>query len=623
MKTYSERTDAVRKRMTEKRKTRRRVTACCLSLAVVVMALVLFMPYDKSLPDVSGYAENEYYNLILRLNELTYSPPEEDNLFGSLTDSLTNQLTGSLMAPGAAGDAPEQGTNEDAEKYVEVTDNQVEGVTEADIIKRSENFIYYLSGSHLDIYSIEGEASQLVGSREVCEFTFPENYKETGWGWSANNVEMYLSQDCATLTVVMDYYDETLGSCVLLVNLDVTDPADVKTASYVYLPGNIISTRLVEDQLLLTYNYRIDTADLDFDQPETFVPSYGVPGDMVVLPGADILCPDTAQTARYTVVCSLNSSTLEVEDCTALLGYSQELYVSQNAIYATHSYSKTSEKNEEGVYSVTAMTEITAISYADHSLKVLGTVALEGSLKDQYSMDQWEGTLRVVTTTSQQERKEYNNGTFAGVSVSGSLQNVNLYCVDLSNWTVAASVIGFAPEGEEATSVRFDGPNAYVCTARIITLSDPVYFFDLSDIENITWTDTGTIDGYSTSLIDLGEGYLMGIGYGDQLQLKIEVYEEVGDAVESAAIWQMDASFSEEYKSYFIDREKNLIGLGVRDYYNGYQYILLHFDGYELEEIARVNLSDGAYCEMVRAFMDDGYLYILAPNNSLTVKKVG
>ena len=621
MKTYSERVTDVQKKIRIHKRNKRIITGSCLMLSVAILALVLFLPYQTMPPDVSRYQSSEYYGLICKLNELTFVKPRYTNRFEYLVDHV--RLPGFKGGTAAPGDAPTSDLmNSAAGEYVEVTDNQVQGVTESDIIKRSDKYIYYLTGSNLDIYSIDGENSKLVGNHEICEFDFPEDYKQTGWGWSADNVEMYLSKDCTTITVVLDYIDDELGSCVLIVNLDVTDPADVQTAGYVFLPGNIISTRMAEGQLLLTYNYRVKADSIDYAVPETYVPTYGKPGSMQTLPAQNIVCPETADAARYTVVCSLDSRTLEVRGSVALLGYSQQLYVSRDTLYATHSYGGQTEKNLDGHFTYTAMTEITGISYADGKLSVLGSVQLDGSVKDQYSMDQYDGILRVVTTTSEQERKEYSNQIHSGVAIFSSRQNVNLYCVDLSDWSVAASVVGFAPEGEEATSVRFDGVNAYVCTAEIITLTDPVYFFDLSDLNNITWTDTGTITGYSTSLINIGEGYLLGIGYGDARQLKIEVYEQTQTGVASVCAWQIDATFSEQYKSYFIDRENNLVGLAMRDYWSGGRYVLLQFDGYELQTVLQVPLDEYTAPGTARAFLADGYFYILEASNGLLVQKV-
>jgi len=185
---------------------------------------------------------------------------------------------------------------------------------------------------------------------------------------------------------------------------------------------------------------------------------------------------------------------------------------------------------------------------------------------------------------------------------------------------VVAKVENFAPDNEQAESVRFDGDTAYVCTAEVITMTDPVYFFDLSDLNNITWKDTGTIDGYSSSLVNFGNGFLLGIGYGAGRELKIEVYEEVGNKVESVCAYQLNASFNEEYKAYYIDREKGLIGIGV-NLWDSWQtaYLLLHFDGYQIHELERVE-TERSY-DLLRGVVVDGYLYVCS--QSLHVEKIG
>ena len=144
-----------------------------------------------------------------------------------------------------------------------------------------------------------------------------------------------------------------------------------------------------------------------------------------------------------------------------------------------------------------------------------------------------------------------------------------------------SSVIGFAPDGETVRSVRFDGTNAYVCTA--VMQTDPVFFFDLSNIRHITYKETGTIEGYSDSLIDLGDGYLLGIGYGSStVNLQIEIYKESENGVVSVCKYErMNAYFSPLYKAYYVNREENLIGLGIGERYTdeSSRYVLLHFDG--------------------------------------------
>ncbi len=625
MKIYDERSrnvaDKIQKLKKQRKWRSRAIAGTCLCL-VAVLAAVLFIPYDKDPPSVEDHAGNPYYKVIQKVNALNHRPPQYGNAFEELIDGLLSGAKVEAPMYGvdlntAVGASPSP--DEAAPGYVEVTDNQVAGVIEADIFKRSDRYLYHLSGTQLRVYSIAGEESVQISTYNIEGFN-AQNEKEDSLDYAYTRAaEMYLSADCTTVTLVMDVYTKATGAATVILNLDVTDPANITEVDYVMFPGSLISTRMADGKLLLIYNYRIGR-EYDFDMPETYIPSYGKPGDMTCVAPEDILCPDTATSTQYTVVGILDGKTLAVEDSMALMSYAQELYVSDNALYATHSYTKKS-KVDANVYSNQNMTKISGIAYGDGQLRYRGSIDLSGAVPDQYAMDEYEGILRVVTNQTYQVYEERRGENIASASNSVTQRNVSLYCVDLSSWEVAASVLGFAPEGERAESVRFDGNMAYVCTAEVITLTDPVYFFDLSDLEHITYTDTGTIDGYSSSLVQWGNGLLLGIGVGDQWQLKIEIYQRAGDKVVSLDAWEEEADFSSEYKSYFIDRENQLVGLAVNNWKTGaLEYLLLHFDGYRLNELLRAELGDLREWT-TRACLIDGFLYVLTCDG-LTVRQI-
>lgn len=621
MKTYDERMeDILAKADSWKKRSRRRraVLGCCAGALALALALVLFVPFSTEPPDVSMYSGSPYYEVILRLNEATYQAPEFLNRFEQLAAELGG---GSREAPGAMGfdeingavadgdiwydveEAP--GMSGSAGNYEEVTDNQVEGVIEADLFKRSDKYIYYFRDDALCVYSIAGADSKEVGSYKFDILDF--NQKNFSYVSFAG---IYLSQDCTTVTVVMDGYTKELGTCMLLVNLDVTDPEKITESGRIYFSGDYLSSRMVDGNILLTYCYQAYSDRIDFENAATFVPRYGDLEDMTCIPAENILCPEEVSGTKYTVVCKVDGKSLELLDSAALLSYSQELYVSDSTIYATHAYT---ESIDAGI-NVTenkAMTEISGISYTGDTLEVLGTVAVEGSVEDQYSMDEYEGILRVATSTSVSKVKTYADGS-AQTSLNGREDNCNLYCIDLTDWTIRSSVIAFAPAGEEVTSARFDGNYAYICTAEVIILTDPVFFFDLTDVDNITWTDTGTIDGYSTSMVNFGDGYSLGIGINEFRELKLEVYRQAGDTVKSVCAYERACDYASEYKAYYIDRENSLIGLGIYDWEMGESvYLLLHFDGYSFNEVVSQPIVNNSL-NNTRATIIDGWLYILS-----------
>ena len=249
------------------------------------------------------------------------------------------------------------------------------------------------------------------------------------------------------------------------------------------------------------------------------------------------------------------------------------------------------------------------------------------------------GVLRVATTTEvlkleQVQKQRYDGTEFTCFTTVGRAYNCNLYCIDLSSWEIASSVKGFAPDGEEVKSARFDGPMGYICTAEVVIMEDPVYYFDLSDIYNITYKHTPIIDGYSSSLTNFGD-YLLGIGYNEDY-LKVEAYKETADGVESITSYERDAWFSSKYKSYYIDRENNLVGLAMwDDPVEQGVYVLLQFDGHQFVELIQIPITKlncaynnilGGYIfhandmSKCRADIIDGYLYLL--EETLHVKRL-
>jgi uncharacterized secreted protein with C-terminal beta-propeller domain len=513
-------------------------------------------------------------------------------------------MNGADMAPitESAGDLITDGTG-GAGSYKEVTDNQVEGVIEGDLIKRSDRFIYYLREETINVYSIAGENSEVVGKYTIYEKAVDDAYC---FGYSSR--EMYLSADCTTLTIIMPTLAKS-GSYVEIISLDVTDPANITEKARFCMAGEPISSRMVDGKLLVVGNFYVGM-NPDFSDESSFLPQIDRgEGFESILP-ENIVLPENLTDSRYTVACKLDEDTLELEGAAAFLSYSGEIYVSNDSIYATRSYA---EKEVEGDITTTkSMTEISRLSYSE-GLAPKGSFVVEGYIKDQYSLDEYNGILRVVTTTNVSKMKEVIDGFNAysqHIFDATSGTNANLYCIDVESGEIVASVLQFAPQGEIVQSVRFDKDAAYVCTS--IQLSDPVFFFDLSDLGNITYKDTGTIEGFSSSLVNFGNGYLLGIGRDNSWSsVKIEIYEESKDGVISVCSYEIPSgSYSTEYKSYFIDRENKLIGFGANDYNKAMagRYILLGFNNYNLIEL--LNLDFAGDNNVKRAVLIDNYLYV-------------
>lgn len=665
------------------------IVAACVSLVLTSVSLWLFLPYNNtvvmndevdnnSLPSaLEEYADSEYLDLLRAIYNYEraykstpsnnfekyietflegaygYFAPKSNNRFVVNSDDLNNiemsdeEMQLEWVVESASSSSSTDGNIMDGSSYsdyIETTDNQVKGVTEADLFKRTKTHIFYLDVSTrtLRVYSIAGE-----GSRQVSAYTIQNNDGETLKNAHVN--EMFLSDDGKTLTVISHarvmnelFAEGTLPyrSLVRLISLDVSDPENIKEKGRFSITGSYTTARVVDGKILLFSYYNMSGAiSIGHSNIERFVPLIDCGEGLAPIAADDIIFPDELTSKHYTIVTKLNESDLSFEGAIACLSYSDTVYVSTDKIFVTRSYNDYIKRKEDGEKFVdnANMTEITAIFYKGEDFRKLGSISVEGNVKNQYSIDEYEGILRVVTTTAATRYigDNYlvtNDGIYYGNSDGKPARmkriptNAALYCIDLSNFKIVGEVRDFAPAGETVESVRFDGTNAYVCTAIVVALADPVYFFDLSDMNNITYTDTGNIEGYSSSLVNFGEGLLLGIGYGDNRStLKIEVYAEDGDKVISLDSYEVkDCWFSTEYKSYFIDRERGLVGLMYHCYESkesamGYRYVLLGFDGYEFFEVIdeEFEKADPAY---TRATLADDYFYMMSMSEFKTVK---
>ena len=581
--------------------------AACFCILTVTLSLWLFLPFRDEREDLDRYADSEYYDLILKLRDVTYTPLSFGNNFELLMDRIFSSSAEDVTLEGdmVANDADRAESAIGNGEYVEVTDNQVEGVIEGDLFKRTRDRVFYLRGNTLSVYSIEGKESRELGCYEIEPVFNAKGY------YYYHNGEIFLSEDGRTVTLLLPHEAEGEGAQVGVISLDVSNPEKIQKKNEIRISGGYLSARSLDGDLLLMSEFSVGR-NPDFSNEKEFIPQIRTKDGESSVPMKDILCPDTLTNARYTVVCRLNQESLELTGCSALLSYSREIYVSEESVYATRSFQK-EESDGNGVTTQRTMTEINRLAFDGNGFQYQGAVTVSGSVLNQYSMDEYQGQLRVVTTTEEYKtRKTAQNGTTEMYDVSASAVNANLYLIDLADMTVKNSVEQFAPEGERVQSVRFDGTAAYVCTS--IQLSDPVFFFDLTDPDHITWKDTGTIEGFSSSLVSFGDGYLLGIGRGDSWDtVKIEVYEEGADGVESVAVYESDRSgYSTDYKSYFIDRENRLVGLAISryDYSYNYQceYVLLSFNGYGLYKL--LSLPASSDLASARAFIEDGFLYL-------------
>ena len=332
----------------------------------------------------------------------------------------------------------------------------------------------------------------------------------------------------------------------------------------------------------------------------------------------------------YVVVCDYDLDEGALTEARSLLGSGSELYMSGSDLYVLGSKWETREtaKYPESVYTVTeylnaAATEIYRFDLRAGGLELAAKGSVPGYIESQFSADQYNGHLRLVTTKNESTYRTYVDAAydFTNYRWDESSTSSGLYILD-AGLNVVGSVTDLAP-GEQVYSARFDGDVAYFTTFRNV---DPLFAVDVSDPTAPKVLSALKISGFSEYLHSWTEGKLFGFGYeadedtGRTRGLKLVMFntEDKTDVrAENSLVLYADYSQAlYDHKAFFIDSAKNIIGFaGDGDYY------IFSYDAADgFTQLARIDFEGWGY--NVRGFWIGGLAYIVG-QETLTVLDMG
>jgi uncharacterized secreted protein with C-terminal beta-propeller domain len=170
---------------------------------------------------------------------------------------------------------------------------------------------------------------------------------------------------------------------------------------------------------------------------------------------------------------------------TSFLGNIQTIYVDfDNLLLAQYRYEVTNQTTGEGK----TLTDL--LRFDLESLELKADASIEGYLLNQFSLDIYDGNIRVAST------KWSNDG-----KVSNAIHVFNLALEPQS------SIVNLA-EGESIRAVRFMGEKGYLVTFENV---DPLFVIDLSNPKSIKVTGELKVPGFSTYLHPVSDTVLFGI----------------------------------------------------------------------------------------------------------------
>ncbi len=478
------------------------------------------------------YAEkyDEYYD-----NYYYFAEDEEIMEDGAVGDSSINSPTA----------RPESNKGEHGE-----TNEQVQGVSEADIIKNDGKYLYVIDPENTDWDSFYTEMSQNRNKddREIpeLEYTCSVSIVEADSEGNMNRVsqvfieedsdniyhmlltEMYVLGDKMIVIADVRIYDEadedaydniyyggykTTGK-TMAVCFDITDRRAPAEMWRIYQDGSYISSRLIGDQLVLLSEYGVNLRDDEEEIVENCIPTIGYnAGDCKRIACDCIVVMEEIYDTTYLVASTLDIDSKDSLKTQAVLGAGDNVYCTTETLYATsNDYSEVYTKGDLAIEIFgydTIDTQIYKFDIRNYNIVYLGNAKVPGTALNQFSMDEYNGYLRIATTSG---------------SWGDDLTN-QLYVLDDDLQTVG-KIEGVA-QGESIRSVRFVGDTGYVVT---FEQTDPLFVIDLSDPTNPVIKGELKIPGFSSYLHPVGDGLMLGVGFdgtetGTNGGLKISLFD--------------------------------------------------------------------------------------------------
>lgn len=578
----------------------------------------------------------------------------------SVAESAAPADNGVSEATGASSDT---GSGEFYETY-----DQEQDVLEADAVKTDGERIYHINNYY------EPEEDGLYYNDVVCYLEVAAadngtltpsakiNLSDIFGGYytkydnsSFNVDDMYLYND---MVVVIgsgySYSDDDYSECYTTCAAFFTAGDDPQLIDVYSQDGAYSDVRISPDgYLYLVSNY--ETASYTDIEDENmiaeYIPACGVNDDINYLAAGDIFLPEEgfvdSYNLSYTLIGSIDLNTSGAAtpvQTKALAGYMGSIYCSSDNLYTAYGWDDT---------------DITRFSIGAGEITPVASCTIEGVVKDQFSMSEYNGYFRVAATKDTYKKTyDYTDDDIywwdafsdssddSGYYTYKFISRENrVYVLDL-DLNEVGSVKGFG-EDENIKSVSFSGDMAYVVTYR---QTDPLFSIDLSDPTSPVILDELELPGYSTYMQQWGDGQLLGFGVADDNGIsngvKLVMFDN-SDPNELRQTGSVEILGSEdetswisvyseaqwERKALMIAPEKNLIAVPIcRNEYNytsdssydrnEYYYVFFSYENGEFVQRGTIEPdTDSSDTGFNRAIYIGDYVYVVV-NNTITAADI-
>lgn len=483
------------------------------------------------------------------------------------------------------------------------TNIQTEGVDEADIVKTDGKYIYYVRNNCVSI--VDADVSNLKKVSEIKN----ESYEK-------NIIDIYA--DNKMLTVISNGYNKRSGgdtrSVTTVETYDLSDIKNPKLSKTSKISGTYLESRKKDNRI---YAITSDFFNIDYSYKKRKIDSYSYdyPQDMKIdSTGIDLsklmYLPFTPST-EITNISSISQLGEGATDNLSYMGDSGALYMSNDNIYLAdikYGFSMTNEGEK---------TEIKKFAIENGKFRYVGKNDIEGTVINQFSMNEENGVFFVAHTKNIFERDEKRENVITSFD---------------KNMKKISSLGGLAPS-EKIYSTRFMQGKAYMVTFKDV---DPLFVIDIKDPGKMKVLGYLKIPGFSNYLHPFKTGYLIGFGhntrqnkYGNTVTdgYKISLFD-VRDFANPKEVDVLNigakGSYSyidSDHKALMFDNKRDIFAIPVyatkvaKKVYEGKEYdnVIGQFDGAFVVKVSEKGFDTKGkithYTQKQIADMEDNYYY--------------
>lgn len=419
-----------------------------------------------------------------------------------------NSLFGTVVEESTVSDTANEsaGTNSHS-----TTNNQVEGIEEGDIVVTDGNYIYSIVENKIVIT----KAKDRQNLKNVSEIVLDKK---------SSPLQLLLHND--QLIVIFDEYIEkpnpshpydggmSMTKAAIYNIGDGSNPTFVREFGQ---EGYLNNIRKYKNTLYIVSNYSPNYWILSEEKDvelRPFISDTANPEQIQPLDVENISILPATTEPSYTLITAIdltkfNKNTVETK---GFLGGSSTLYMSENALYLTayESNMRTLEMDTANstmlAFPLISDTTIYKFAIDGTSVELLATTTVDGTVLNQFSMDEHNGYFRIATTEGTAWGKE------------GESKN-HLFVLN-HELKVVGEVRDLA-KGERIYSARYMGDKAYIVTFKE---TDPLFVIDLENPEQPKVLGELKIPGFSNYLHPIGENHLLGIGY--ETESRVDEYSK-------------------------------------------------------------------------------------------------